>query len=98
MDAFVLIMLGLVTVFLVMAVAAGIGDRRAATRLARQRERRDLIASGVILESDVKKLHANENDRRRRGGLGALGRRELESMMLADARTRWRLLLWKGRR
>ena len=98
MDPFALIIFGLVAVLLIGAVIAGSADRRAASRIARQRMRRDLIAAGVIKTDQVDRIQGNENDRRRGRGLGALRRRELESKMLADGRTRRRLLIWKGKR
>ena len=98
MDPFALIIFGLVAVLVVGAVIAGSADRRAASRIARQRVRRDLIAAGVIRPDQVDRIQGNENARRCGRGLGALRRRELESTMLADGRTRRRLLIWKGKR
>jgi hypothetical protein len=98
MDPFAIIIFGLLALILVLAVVAGTGDRRAGSRIARQRERRDLIAEGVIPERQVERIHGSENARRRRGGQDTLRRPELEAQMLADGRTRRRLLLWKGRR
>ena len=98
MDPFALIIFGFLAVLLVAAVIAGSADRRASSRMARQRVRRDLIAAGVIKRDQVDRIEDNENARRRGRGLGSLRRRELESMMLADGRTRRRLLMWKGKR
>jgi hypothetical protein len=98
MDAFALIIFGLLALLLAWAVIAGRADRRAASRIARQRVRRDLIAAGVIKADQVDRIQGNENARRRGRGLGALRRRELESKMLADGGTRRRLLIWKGKR
>jgi hypothetical protein len=98
MDPFALIIFGLVAVLVAGAVIAGSADRRAASRIARQRARRDLIAAGVIKPDQVDRIKSNENARRRGRGLGVLRRREFESMMLADSRTRRRLLIWKGKR
>jgi hypothetical protein len=98
MDPFALIIFGLVAVLVAGAVIAGSADRRAASRIARQRARRDLIAAGVIKPDQIDRIKSNENARRRGRGLGVLRRREFESMMLADSRTRRRLLIWKGKR
>ena len=75
MDAFALIIFGLLALLLAWAVIAGRADRRAASRIARQRVRRDLIAAEVIKTDQVDRIQGNENARRRGRGLGALRRR-----------------------
>jgi hypothetical protein len=98
MDPLVIMVLVVVGGAIGLAVLVGLGDRRAGTRLARQRERRDPIAEGVIKEDDVDQSLDRENVRREERGLDPMGRGDFESMVVADRRTRRRVWLWKGRR
>jgi hypothetical protein len=62
------------------------------------RRRRDPIAEDAIKQGDVEETLARENARRKDRGLRELGRAEFESMVVANARTRRKVWLWKGRR
>jgi hypothetical protein len=98
MDHLVIMLVVVVGGALLVALLAGASDRRAATRIARQRERRDPIATGTIKAGDIDKALRRENRRRRREGRQPLERHEFESLVVADPRTRRRLLFRKGRR
>ena len=91
MDAFALIVLVVIGVALLIALLGGAADKRAGTRLARQRERRDPIAEGAIKGAAIDRGLETENKRRRRRGRGPLKRPHFESLVVADGRTRRRL-------
>jgi hypothetical protein len=98
MDPLLLMLLVVVGGTLCLALLAGAGDRRAGTRLTRERATRDHIADGAIKRADVAKTLNRENARREERGARQVGQAEFESMVVADARTRRKVWLWKGRR
>lgn len=98
MDPFVTVVVVVIVGVVAIAVLAGRADQRAASRIARQRERRDPIAAGVIRRADIDKTLERENERREARGVGPLRRSEFDSMVVADARTRRKVWLWRGHR
>ena len=98
MDPLVVMVLVVIGGTLGLALLASTSDRRVGTRLLRMRRRRDPIAEGAIKRSDVEEALERENARRKDRGLRELGKAEFDSMVVADARTRRKVWLWKGRR
>lgn len=98
MDPLVVMLLSVVGGAVCLALLAGAGDRRAGTRLTRTRGARDHIAEGSIKQGDVAKTLERENERRQARGLATKKAGEFESMVVADAKTRRKVWLWKGRR
>ena len=98
MDVFTTIVLVVIGGTLLLALLAGTANRRASTRIVRQRERRDPIADGAVKPKVIDRGLETENAQRGRWGLRPLKRGHFESLIVADGRTRRRLLRWGGRR
>jgi hypothetical protein len=98
MDPLVVMLIVVVGGTLCLALLASASDRRVGTRLTRERETRDHIADGAIKRADERKTLARENARREDRSARQVGQAEFESMVVADARTRRKVWLWKGRR
>jgi hypothetical protein len=98
MDPLVVMVIVVIGGTLCLALLASTSDRRVGTRLLRMRKRRDPIAEGAIKQGDVEEALKRENTRRKDRGVRELGEAEFQSMVVADARTRRKVWLWKGRR
>jgi len=98
MDPLVVMVIVVVGGTLCLALLASTSDRRVGTRLLRVRRRRDPISEGAIKQGDIEQTLERENARRKDRGLRELGKAEFDSMVVADARTRRKVWLWKGRR
>ena len=97
-EHFILILVVMFGLLAAWIVLLGVANRRRSGTADRPRERRDVIAAGVVTEKQLEEMLEAENARLRAHGRRELTRGELEARVAGDARTRWRLLRLRLRR